>query len=107
MNKPYLTKYVTERRRLYNPHYGDDRICVCGHPYYRHFDLCEEEEFQDAGCKYCLCSTFKDRAETSGYWKDCWMCHGSGTIYLWSVVDDGSDPCDICEGSGKLWKEKE
>jgi hypothetical protein len=40
----------------YNPNYGDDRICKCGHPYYRHFDWMEE--MSPVGCKYCDCDTF-------------------------------------------------
>lgn len=53
---PYLeTRRVVVTRR-YNPRYGDDRLCTCGHPYHRHFDSFEEME--DAGCKYCQCQDF-------------------------------------------------
>ena len=40
---------------VYNPKYGDDRECICGHPYYRHFDSYEDNE--PVGCKYCSCYT--------------------------------------------------
>lgn len=54
---PYIIKHVVKVHRLYNPEFGDDRVCQCGHPYYRHFDPYSE---QDAvGCKYCDCYTFK------------------------------------------------
>lgn len=43
----------------YNPIYGDDRICVCGHPYDRHFD--SYEDMKNVGCKYCGCETFVER----------------------------------------------
>lgn len=52
--KPYLEKTVIVRQ--YNPKYGDDRLCTCGHPYYRHFD--SYEEMEPIGCKYCGCYTF-------------------------------------------------
>lgn len=46
---------------LYDPDYGNDRLCVCGHPYYRHFDT--YEEMAPAGCKYCRCERFKPAVE--------------------------------------------
>lgn len=51
-DKPYLT--VTTR--VYNPDYGDDRVCECGHTYYRHFDT--YEDMRPIGCKYCSCRKF-------------------------------------------------
>ena len=57
MNEPYLIDYV--RVRKYNPDYGADRMCECGHPYYRHFDTYDQME--DVGCKYCECHTFKEK----------------------------------------------
>ena len=39
----------------YDPNYGDDILCVCGHPYYRHFDT--YEQMAPVGCKYCPCDT--------------------------------------------------
>lgn len=43
---------------VYNPHYGDGRVCKCGHRYYRHFDSYENNAA--GGCKYCSCSTFEE-----------------------------------------------
>lgn len=57
---PYLTETVTEDRMHYNPGYGDNRICVCGHPYYRHFD--PYEDMEAVGCKYCGCHEFREAA---------------------------------------------
>jgi hypothetical protein len=37
--------------RAYDPNFGDDRLCTCGHPYYRHFDT--YEDMYPIGCKYC------------------------------------------------------
>lgn len=56
--KPYILKAVAELRREYNPKFGDDRICKCGHPYYRHFD--SYEQMDPCGCKYCGCYTFEE-----------------------------------------------
>lgn len=56
--EPYIIKArtIVAKERCYNPDYGDDRICECGHPYYRHFDTWD---FMSAiGCKYCLCGEF-------------------------------------------------
>jgi hypothetical protein len=58
--KPYIVnvKKVVVTERLYNPKYGDDRVCICGHPYHRHFDSYEDNEA--VGCKYCQCYDFKE-----------------------------------------------
>jgi hypothetical protein len=53
---PYLIEERTLRIRHYNPAYGDERKCACGHSYYRHFDTYEEMEA--VGCKYCECIRF-------------------------------------------------
>jgi hypothetical protein len=42
----------------YNPKYGDNRICKCGHSYYRHFD--SYEDMEACGCKYCNCKEFSE-----------------------------------------------
>ncbi len=47
----YIIKIVREEVHLYNPEYGNDRVCKCGHPYYRHFDT--YEQMYNCGCKYC------------------------------------------------------
>lgn len=56
MENPYIEEAVTTVVRKYNPKYGDERLCVCGHCYYRHFDACEDME--PVGCKYCECFEF-------------------------------------------------
>jgi hypothetical protein len=59
--KPYIVtkKQIIVTTRTYNPKYGDDRICVCGHPYYRHFDT--YENMDPVGCKYCGCPSFREK----------------------------------------------
>lgn len=42
----------------YNPNYGDNRLCECGHSYVRHFD--PYEDMEPCGCKYCSCYRFKE-----------------------------------------------
>lgn len=56
---PYLTKTITTEIKEYNPDYGDDRICICGHPYHRHFD--SYNDMENTGCKYCLCTGFIEK----------------------------------------------
>lgn len=40
----------------YDSSYGDEKLCTCGHAYYRHFDT--YDEMRHVGCKYCECFTF-------------------------------------------------
>jgi len=35
----------------YDPTFGDNKMCLCGHPYYRHFD--SYDDHAPIGCKYC------------------------------------------------------
>ena len=57
--EPYIVKTVITHLKCFNPKYGDDRICKCGHPYYRHFDT--YEDMANIGCKYCGCYDFEER----------------------------------------------
>jgi hypothetical protein len=57
--KPYLFEEIVVKKRVYNPKYGDDRLCKCGHSYYRHFD--SYENMQPIGCKYCDCFVFMQK----------------------------------------------
>lgn len=57
-DQPYLHKIKVKVIRKYNPDYGDDRICKCGHVYDRHFDGYEGN--RACGCKYCSCYTFEE-----------------------------------------------
>lgn len=43
----------------YDPNFGDDKECICGHPYYRHFDT--YDNMSPVGCKYCYgqCDQFE------------------------------------------------
>jgi len=61
--KPYIEREVKYTEYLYNPNYGDDRECVCGHPYYRHFDT--YEDMRNCGCKYCNCNNFIEAKKDS------------------------------------------
>lgn len=54
----YSVSVEVNENHEYNPNYGDNRECKCGHPYYRHFDT--YEEMQACGCKYCDCFDFEE-----------------------------------------------
>jgi hypothetical protein len=56
---PYILEEVVAIVRKYNPDYGDNRVCECGHAYHRHFDWMEDNEA--CGCKYCDCYTFVEK----------------------------------------------
>lgn len=60
-NKPYIETITINVNKEYNPNYGDDIECECGHPYYRHFDTYENMEA--CGCKYCTCYYFKNLSQ--------------------------------------------
>jgi hypothetical protein len=44
--------YLMQLPPRYDPLYGDDKLCDCGHPYYRHFDT--YDDMAPVGCKYCM-----------------------------------------------------
>ena len=47
----YIVSYSVNIHREYNPLFGDNRECKCGHVYYRHFDSYEG--------MYCGCQCFE------------------------------------------------
>jgi hypothetical protein len=57
--KPYIITETVKESHKYNPKYGDNRECECGHSYYRHFD--SYEDMCAVGCKYCECYLFKEK----------------------------------------------
>lgn len=61
---PYLVVKETHFVFKYNPNYGDDRVCKCGHTYYRHFD--SYDDMMDVGCKYCGCYEFVEAEQGDG-----------------------------------------
>jgi len=56
MEEPYIKDKKIIIQEKYNPRYGDDRICKCGHSYHRHFD--SYDKMYPCGCKYCPCFRF-------------------------------------------------
>jgi hypothetical protein len=54
------TVFVVGPEQQYDPDFGDNRECECGHSYYRHFD--SYEDMYPIGCKYCRCRTFKEKS---------------------------------------------
>ena len=55
-----LIKETIEECMLpYNKDFGDNKECICGHAYYRHFDTYDNME--PIGCKYCDCYEFKEK----------------------------------------------
>jgi hypothetical protein len=59
--KPYLKGDVKVKIHIkYNPKFGDNKICECGHTYYRHFDT--YAKMYPCGCKYCKCETFVEKS---------------------------------------------
>lgn len=57
--KPYLETLTVENTIAYNPKFGDNKECECGHTYYRHFD--SYENMDPVGCKYCECFMFREK----------------------------------------------
>jgi hypothetical protein len=44
----------------YNPDYGDDRVCICGHTYQNHFDFGLDVINPDLCDCVCGCEYFKE-----------------------------------------------
>ncbi len=42
--------------QMYDPKFGDSKLCECGHFYERHFD--SYDNMDPVGCKYCSCYEF-------------------------------------------------
>lgn len=59
--QPYIERIVVEL--AYNPKFGDDRVCQCGHAYYRHFDT--YDDMYPCGCKYCDCVKFVEKSDNT------------------------------------------
>lgn len=47
----YVPSSEDEIAEQYDEKFGDNKPCLCGHPYYRHFDT--YEQMSAVGCKYC------------------------------------------------------
>lgn len=58
VNGAYIEVISVKRKYKYNPAFGDDKLCKCGHSYYRHFDT--YEKMDNVGCKYCGCHHFEE-----------------------------------------------
>lgn len=54
--KTFRINRTVHYKDTYDPNFGDNRICVCGHTYARHFDPYEDNA--PIGCKYCGCRHF-------------------------------------------------
>jgi hypothetical protein len=60
-----IVEFLLERvpvygHAAYDKAFGDERVCACGHTYYRHFD--SYEQMAPVGCKYCDCDHFVEPA---------------------------------------------
>lgn len=63
--KHFTIKEIANGPDLYDPNFGDDKKCVCGDSYFRHFDWAED--WAPVGCKYtltCGCTGFKLNEES-------------------------------------------
>lgn len=60
-DKHFTINEISNGPDLYDSNFGDDKNCVCGDPYFRHFDWAED--WAPVGCKYtftCGCTGFKE-----------------------------------------------
>ncbi len=57
----YIRRIVTTVTYEHNPKFDGDALCICNHPYHRHFDSYDNN--LAIGCKYCQCSKFGSTIE--------------------------------------------
>lgn len=102
---PYIITEKVEVEHRYNPDYGDDRMCKCGDPYYRHFDT--YDDMYPCGCKYCDCYEFVELKEgeeskriTSPAY-DAFVAKVDAENGCWMVFSTaiGTNPCILVEHS--------
>jgi len=48
--------FIDDECPVYDESFGNDKLCKCGHTYYRHFDT--YEDMSPIGCKYCNCDKY-------------------------------------------------
>lgn len=73
----------------YDPNFGDDKECKCGHVYYRHFDT--YENMKPVGCKYCGCYTFEEKKVYEEY-----KCPHCGSKLTDSTIAHRDTESGIC-----------
>lgn len=59
--EPFIEEPQTKIVRRYNPEYGDEELCECGHPYKTHFD----STGLHIACYHCDCEGFVEDTENS------------------------------------------
>ena len=99
-NEPYIIQEIRETYKVYNPEYGDDRVCKCGHSYYRHFD--SYEGMANVGCKYCGCYEFVEKEEAPVWIVE--MCHpyeGDKFLGVFSTKEAATEAVDKCLEAGR------
>jgi hypothetical protein len=85
---PYLVeeKTLIQRTIKYNPNYGDDRVCECGHTYYRHFD--SYEDMYPCGCKYCGCREFIEQTKPNNSVEIRWTERAEELIKVFDELEE-------------------
>lgn len=58
MVRNLLSKVTVNGYAPYDGSFGDNKVCKCGHVYYRHFDT--YEDMRPVGCKYCGCDHYEE-----------------------------------------------
>jgi len=113
---PYVTKTIRQTVQVYNPKYGDERMCECGHIYQDHFDLEAPAWYDGASnfygnqivCKNCYCIKF--RLQTTQSQVRCCFCkerklvsiRGTLTEYTRHYGEHPNEPVEIDSFNGAL-----
>jgi hypothetical protein len=86
----------------YDPNFGDERECACGHPYRRHFDT--YENMSPASCKYCGCEAWHEPSarqppgEPEARACGCPTCQANQTFHVTTCARHGLSNCAECDG---------
>lgn len=103
-DQPYLIYRGTIEVKKFNPNFGNDRECSCGHTYYRHFDT--HDNMEPVGCKYCKCMEFTlppssvdcEPTEHYPYWNKL-ICKCGSTMSVILVKSNDTKAVLVCQNA--------
>lgn len=82
-----LSRITQDELVVYDPDFGDEKLCVCEHPYHRHFD--SYDCMAPVGCKFCPCHDFREKPAIK-----------KGIKLVKRQIPEPDPKCNTCAGTG-------